>query len=459
MTTSPPHKPGTTDPSAASLVGRTIDRYELEALIGRGGMGEVYRGHDTRLRRKVALKVLRQDKEQTDAVARLVREARAAAALSHPNAVAIHDLGESDGLSFIVMELVNGMPLLAYVGDARVPLARKLRWCADIARALGSAHKAGIIHRDVKPSNVMISDDDVAKVLDFGLAKPLDPMSSEFRTEVGRVLGSLRYMAPEQLATGEADARADQYALGITAYELFSGVFPGGGPLGTPEPLDRLVPELGAEGARVVARMMAISPAQRFPSLDEVATAFDDLAGGKPVRVATGVESSPETLPEDSDVLPTVDFPNVGPTNIALDRTLPGDNVARNDVPTTQRGLASTLVSREVPSGMEQKVPVASKTAAMSSVPAVPPTLMSPSPSRSARPPSSPPPAVMTERMPARQVSEKPPPLSAPPPAPSKLPFVLLALVLLVAAIAAGVVLGQRARDGGLAPGAAKGGP
>ena len=124
---------------SASLAGRTIARYAVEALIGRGGMGEVYRAVDPRLRRKVALKIIRPDRNRSDAVDGLFREARAAAALTHPNTVAIHDLGESDGLFYIVMELVNGMPLLAYVGDERVPLARKLRWCADIARALASA--------------------------------------------------------------------------------------------------------------------------------------------------------------------------------------------------------------------------------------------------------------------------------------------------------------------------------
>jgi len=140
-------------------VGETFERYLIESLIGRGGMGEVYRAVDTRLRRKVALKVLRADRGNPDAVARLFREARLAAGLTHPNTVAIHDIGEAEGIPYIVMELVTGAPLLAYVGDARVPAARKLAWLVDVARALSAAHNAGIIHRDVKPSNVMVSDD------------------------------------------------------------------------------------------------------------------------------------------------------------------------------------------------------------------------------------------------------------------------------------------------------------
>jgi serine/threonine-protein kinase len=174
-------------------------------------MGEVYRALDTRLRRKVALKVLRADKERPNAVDRLFRQARATAALNHPNTVGIHDLGDADGLFYIVMELVNGMPLLAYVGDDRVPLGRKLRWCADTARALACAHKPGVLHRDVKPSNVMVSEDGTAKVLDFGLAKPVEPKGFDFRTQVGRVVGTVRYMAPEQLTGTERTAELAQH--------------------------------------------------------------------------------------------------------------------------------------------------------------------------------------------------------------------------------------------------------
>ena len=224
-------------------VGETFERYEIESLIGRGRMGEVYRATDTRVRRKVALKVVRPDRGNGDAVARLFREARSAALLAHPNTVAVHDIGEAEGIFYIVMELVTWATLVAYVGDERVPIARKLGWLVDVARALSAAHKAGVVHRDVKPSNVMVSDEGIVKLLNFGLAKPLAPAS--FRTQQGRVLGTPKYMAPEQLAGADGDARTDLYAFGITACERLAGQHPGFA-LSEPSPahwLDRIVPE------------------------------------------------------------------------------------------------------------------------------------------------------------------------------------------------------------------------
>ncbi len=265
-------------------LGETFERYEIESLIGRGGMGEVYRAVDTRLRRKVALKVLRPDRESDEGKARLFREARSAAGLTHPNTVAIHDIGEAEGTFYIVMELVTGAPLLAYVGDPRVSSARKLSWLVDVARALSAAHKAGVIHRDVKPSNVMISDEGVVKVLDFGLAKPIAPVS--FRTQQGHVLGTPRYMAPEQLAGHEVDTRTDQYAYGLTAYELVAGTHPGGVLAGPelPRPLDEVVEDVTAAVAQVIARTLATAPADRFATMDDVATALEDAIAGRAVR-------------------------------------------------------------------------------------------------------------------------------------------------------------------------------
>ncbi|MEA2746275.1 MAG: eukaryotic-like serine/threonine-protein kinase, partial [Myxococcales bacterium] len=262
-------------------------------------MGEVYRAVDTRLRRKVALKVLRPDRDNSEAVARLFREARSAAVLTHPNTVAIHDIGESEGIFYIVMELVTGQSLLAYVGDDRVPAARKLGWLVDVARALGAAHKTGVIHRDVKPSNVMVSDDGIVKVLDFGLAKPLAPVS--FRTQAGHVLGTPRYMAPEQLAGAEIDARTDQYAYGLTAYELVAGKHPGGvlaGPVEVP-PLDAVVPVVSRAVAEVVARAMATNPDDRFASMEELAVALEDAMAGK---VPRGVTAGHPAVGEPSEI-------------------------------------------------------------------------------------------------------------------------------------------------------------
>ena len=253
--------------------GQTFAHYVIEAPIGEGGMGAVYRAHDTKLRRKVALKVIHPDLKVPDAAARLVREARTAAGFSHPNTVAIHDLGEIDGTVFLVMELISGAPLRAYVGDASVPVAQKLRWLVDMARGLGAAHKAGLVHRDVKPTNVMVSDDGVVKVLDFGLAKPLEAAS--FDTNVGIVVGTPRYMSPELFTGMRADARSDQYAFGVTAYELLAGVYPGSATGPVPAALDSLVPEVGPAVARIVARTLSRSAEARFATMNDVASALE----------------------------------------------------------------------------------------------------------------------------------------------------------------------------------------
>src|SRR5262249_30863561 len=165
-------------------IGARIGRYVLESRLGAGGMGEVYRAFDEQLRRPVALKVLLAragDGEGTrgEWTARMIREARAAAAFNHPNAVTVYDVREHEGLPFIVMELVQRTTLRSHVGDASVPLSKRLSWLVDTARALGAAHRAGLVHRDVKPDNVMVRDDGVVKILDFGIArhasKPVDP--------------------------------------------------------------------------------------------------------------------------------------------------------------------------------------------------------------------------------------------------------------------------------------------
>jgi tRNA A-37 threonylcarbamoyl transferase component Bud32 len=253
--------------------GETFERYTIQELIGRGGMGEVYSALDSRLLRKVALKVIRPDRttDWNEAIARLFREARAAAALTHPNAVAIFDLGEVDGTFFLVMELVRGTPLRAFVGDPQVPIEVKLGWLAGIARALSAAHDAGIVHRDVKPGNIMITSEGLAKVLDFGLAKAVDD-PDDFKTKVGDLVGTPRYMSPEQRAGEETDARADQYAFGVTAVELLSGTHPerGGRRGKVPELLG-----LPVDLARVLTKMLAEDPARRLSSMLEAAVALE----------------------------------------------------------------------------------------------------------------------------------------------------------------------------------------
>src|SRR6185295_3056594 len=202
--------------------GETFDRYTVDAVIGQGGMGSVYRAHDARLDRRVALKVIADAAGGTDARARFLREARAAAALDHPNVVSIFDVGELDGAPYIVMELVSGRTLRETVGDASVPVATRAGWLADVARALSAAHRRGLVHRDVKPENVMVRADGVVKVLDFGIARRaggrVDPHgttkapSSESPalptlTVEGVRMGTPLYMSPEQIRGEDLDGR------------------------------------------------------------------------------------------------------------------------------------------------------------------------------------------------------------------------------------------------------------
>jgi serine/threonine-protein kinase len=285
-----------------------FDRYVIGALLGKGGMGEVYRAHDTRLQRAVALKILRGDDQAlgadgrltTDGAARLLREARAAAAMDHPNAVSIFDVGECDGTPFLAMEFIAGKTLRAYVGDPALPMERRLRWLMDVARALGSAHKRGLVHRDVKPENVMVREDGVIKVLDFGIARrsslPVDPtapteaVALETLTAKGVVVGTPVYMAPEQMRGEALDGRADQFAWGVVAYELLTGALPWtsqGSALQIvsqilskdPEPPRERNAAIPEEVEAVVLQAMAKAPQDRFAAMESIAALLEPFAG------------------------------------------------------------------------------------------------------------------------------------------------------------------------------------
>jgi tetratricopeptide (TPR) repeat protein len=292
-------------------IGEIFERYTIEGLIGEGGMGTVYRARDPKLARLVALKVLRprprilddtfaptNDDVRTQA-RRLLREARAAAALGHPNAVAIFDVGEADdGTPFIAMELVVGQSLRSCIGDASVPMAERIRVLADVARALQAAHERDLVHLDVKPENVMVRDDGVVKVLDFGIARVGQDASggapSSRRREPGGgdgtnasgISGTPRYMAPEQIRGEGVDARSDQFSWGVVAYELLTGRAPWGGKTATlslvwtiqteqpppPRSLERTIPE---RVERAVVRAMSKSPGERFASMSDVVAELD----------------------------------------------------------------------------------------------------------------------------------------------------------------------------------------
>jgi len=215
--------------------GASIGPYRITGLIGAGGMGEVYRAYDARLERDVAIKILPlATVDDPDSRRRLVREARAVAALNHPHICTIHEVGEDNGQAYIVMELIDGEPLDRVIREGGLPVEDAIRYGLQISDALGHAHQKGIVHRDLKASNVMVTSQGHVKVLDFGVARRIegivtDPTATHARsslTKAGMFVGTLAYMSPEQLRGRAADARSDVWALGIVLYEMTMGVRP-----------------------------------------------------------------------------------------------------------------------------------------------------------------------------------------------------------------------------------------
>src|SRR5262245_42031129 len=220
-------------PSRAMMIGQTLGHYHIESRLGAGGMGVVYRAQDQKLERTVAIKVVGERlSSEPGARERLLREARTASALNHPHVCTVHEVGEVDGQVFIVMEYIEGRRL----SDLRSELATEtvVRYGIQVADAVAHAHERGIVHRDLKTANVMITPEGRAKVLDFGLAKRLpaeelpdqSTRSNDSLTEAGQVVGTLHALAPEMLRGMPADARTDVWALGVLLYQLASGEQP-----------------------------------------------------------------------------------------------------------------------------------------------------------------------------------------------------------------------------------------
>src|SRR6516165_7824591 len=213
--------------------GTKLGPYEIQSPLGAGGMGEVYRAKDTRLDRAVAVKVLPSHLSASAEVRqRFEREAKTVSQLSHPHICALYDVGREGDVEYLVMELLEGETLSDRLGKGPLPLEQTLRYGQEIADALDKAHRQGIVHRDLKPGNVMVTKSGV-KLLDFGLAKAMAPTAEKGSltslptqqglTQEGTILGTFRYMAPEQLEGKDADARTDVFALGATLYEMATG--------------------------------------------------------------------------------------------------------------------------------------------------------------------------------------------------------------------------------------------
>jgi predicted Ser/Thr protein kinase len=213
------------------MIGTRLSHYTVDRLLGEGGMGVVYRATDARLNRTVALKVVSHDAvADPERRRRFISEARAASALNHPNIVTIHDIDASDGSDFLVMELITGRPLNQLISPGGLPLDLALDYAAQILSALDAAHAAGIVHRDVKPANVMVTESGQIKVLDFGVAKRVDlpqdapTVAGTIATTPGVIVGTVPYMSPEQAHGLAVDARSDVFSFGAVFYEMLAGV-------------------------------------------------------------------------------------------------------------------------------------------------------------------------------------------------------------------------------------------
>ena len=263
-----------------------IGRFKVEALLGRGGMGEVYKAFDPTLQRTIAVKTVRPDIDRPEYLDRLMREAQACARLSHPNIVTVYEAGQIDGIVYIAMEYLQGENLSQVLERKDLSFEGKIRILTQVLDALHHAHGLEVVHRDIKPSNIHIQSDGSVKLVDFGLARMLQ---ADTLTASGNVLGTPHYASPEQLKGEEIDRRTDIYSTGVMAYEMLSGrrpFEPDNSSISsvilkviqeTPAPMDtdmsRMLPEI--EG--IVSRAMAKAPADRFQSADQMRGALIDF--------------------------------------------------------------------------------------------------------------------------------------------------------------------------------------
>ncbi len=278
--------------------GRKIGNFEIVSLLGRGGMGEVYRARDLRLKREVAVKVLPESfAGDRVGIARFEREARAASALNHPNIVAVFDVGAEGGTHWIASELVVGESLQTLISRGPLVPRKAIEIAAQIAEGLAAAHASAIVHRDLKPGNIMVARDGRVKILDFGLAKQrrtateADATVTEDLTDTGMIMGTAAYMSPEQVRGEDVDARADIFSLGLILHEMLSGkrAFSGDSSVEVMNAIlkndpPELSPAVPPTLARIVGRCLEKEPARRFQSAADLSFALSSVFGAPPRR-------------------------------------------------------------------------------------------------------------------------------------------------------------------------------
>jgi len=319
------------------LIGRVLDaRYEIRAPLGKGGMGTVYRGWQLSVDREVAIKVIHPKlSNDRSAVKRFLREARLASRLSQPNIVNVYDFGQSEGVLYLVMELLRGHTLAGELGQGRrINPKRTVTIASQLCDALEAAHAQGIVHRDLKPSNIVILDDppgrDLIKVLDFGLAKSLIQDSGSVVTNTDALLGTPLYMAPEQIEGKVSDQRADLYSLGCILYEMLTG---------KPPFVDNAVsvvlarhmhdvhialpPHVPARLRTLIDKLLAKAPEERLQTAGEVRRVLEDVRDSAPslgndTPLAVQIPDTPDTIPDISPALAETHAAPNAPTPVGM---------------------------------------------------------------------------------------------------------------------------------------------
>src|SRR5437764_1585989 len=288
-----------TNDSSDALIGQSIGHYQIESLLGVGGMGQVYLARDERLGRKVALKLLPEHltADQTQ-LSRFEAEARSASVLNHPNILTVYEIGVEGTRHFIATEFIEGITLRALLACGRINLRAALEIAVQVASALAAAHEAGVVHRDIKPENIMLRPDGYAKVLDFGIAKLNERLASDLdevgttavlQTRPGLVLGTAHYMSPEQARGQKVDARSDIWSLGVVIYEMVGGSPPFRGETPSdciasilktePSPLSGVLPEVPLKLESIVQKALRKNRDERYPTIKEMLVDLRNLKG------------------------------------------------------------------------------------------------------------------------------------------------------------------------------------